>query len=202
MNRFLRFVSFSLVVALLITTINTTILSSKVAAATVTTTDNGDYTQEDVEELAGVLEILFEKGIIYDENGAEIGYDKEIIKEELSGTEYSSWIDEIEEEGLLFNSDNENYFTHNELKNNNNSPKLMAAGKSKRDAYLDKCITAKLSESFGPVAITAIVHSIRKKSFIKAAKQLLKMGIKSGGIAISLGWMLSSCIRSADKKGL
>lgn len=199
-NGFLRFVSFSLVVALLLTTINTTILSSKVEAVV---NDNYDYTEEDVEELAGVLEVIFEKGIIYDENGSEIGYDKEIINEELSGTEYSDLIDDFEEKGLFLNSDNKNYFSYDELENFGDVlPMVQASGKSKRDAYIDNCLVGKLSDSFGVGAITTVVEAIRQKSFIKAAKELLKVGVKGGGIVITLGWMLTSCIASADKKGL
>lgn len=198
MNRFLRFVSFSLVVALLLTTINTTILSGKAAAATVTN-DNEDYTEEDVEELAGLLEILFEKGIIYDENGTRKGYDREIFKKELAGTEYSSLIDDFEDENLLLDLDNENNFTYEEL-NFSNLPKLRAAGKTPREAYVDQCIVDELNNAFGLAAAKGLVDAIKEKSFKKAAKLLLKAGVKGVGVPVTLGYILTTCLIKGDKK--
>lgn len=196
LNSFLKFVSFSLVFTLLLTSINVSVSSGKVAAAT---NKNGNYTEDDVDELANVLEVFFEKGVIYDEDGTPKGYDRDILKKELSESEYSSLIDYLEDENVLFDSDNESNFTYEEL-DFSDLPKLRAAGKTPKEAYVDNCIVDELNNAFGLAAVTGVVQAIKEKSFKKAAKKLLKSGVKGVGVPVTLGWILSTCLVKADKK--
>ncbi|WP_368653754.1 hypothetical protein AB4Y30_01450 [Ornithinibacillus sp. 4-3] len=190
MNGFLKFISISLIFTLLLTSINVSVLSGKVVAAEENKSDN--YTEEDVEELAHVLEILFDKGIIYDENGVQKGFDRELVKKELSDTEYSDLISDLEDENLLYDS--------NEELISNNVPIFSIASKTPREAYLDKCITNELSNAFGLAAAKTIIDAIKNKSFKKAAKALLKAGIKGVGVPVTLGYILTSCLIKTDKK--
>src|SRR5690625_55524 len=56
-----------------------------------------------VEDLAKVLEVLFDKSIVYDNDGNPIGFEKELS----ILPEYRYIIDELEEEGLLIDEVNQ-----------------------------------------------------------------------------------------------
>lgn len=187
-----KVISLGLIFSLLLTTFSFS--SSKASAES-----DQAYTEEDVEELANLLEVLFEEGIVYDYSGSPIGFNKEVLDEKVLTTEYSYLINEFEEEGLIIDtSAQEKRFSETLVINE------IELARSKRDKFLDQCVAKKLNDSYGIAAATGIVKAIRGKQYTKAAKKILALGVKGTipGIIGTLGWILGSCIYEADKKGL
>jgi|SRR5699024_1757430 len=152
LNFLSKFVLLSMIFTLLLMSVELSLSSGKVAAAEVNKGNN--YTEDDVEELATVLEVFFDKGIIYDENGIEKSYDRELLNKELSDTKYSDIISEFEDEGLLYDSDAEGNFTYEKL-DLSNLPTLWAA-QTPREKYVDQCIVSELNDAFGLGAVTVL----------------------------------------------
>lgn len=186
-----KVISLSLIFSLLLTSLSI----SKASAESI----NLDYSEEDVEELANLLEVLFEESMVYDNNGSPIGFDKEVLNEKVLTTEYSSLIDDFEEQGLIIDSSDE--ITESVM---SNEFEVMAKSRSKRDLFLDKCIAGKLNDSYGVAAVSVIITAIHQKQWKIAANRLIRMGVKAAPpvIIANLGWILGSCIYAADKKGL
>lgn len=192
MKSIVKIISLSLVFSLILTTFSWSQTSAE---------SNLTYTEEDVEELANVLEVLFDTGVVYDYDGNIIGFDEEIIEREILDTQYSFLVDDIKELGLIVDNPPNN---KTELTENYTNYNQVVPFKTKRDAFIDQCILNKLNDSYGIAAATAIITAIKNKQWTNAAKRLIKLGIKSAPTVIiaNLGWILGSCIYAADKKGL
>lgn len=192
MKSIVKIISLSLVFSLILTTFSWSQTSAE---------SNLTYTEEDVEELANVLEVLFDTGVVYDYDGNIIGFDEEIIEREILDTQYSFLVDDIKELGLIVDNPPNN---KTELTENYTNYNQVVPFKTKRDAFIDQCILDKLNDSYGIAAATAIITAIKNKQWTNAAKRLIKLGIKSAPTVIiaNLGWILGSCIYAADKKGL
>lgn len=92
MQKMTKFISLSLIVALLLTPFS----SCKTSAES-----NVDYTDEDVEELANVLEAIFEECVVYSDDGNFFGLDQDVLNDKVLNTEYAEIIDEFEEQDLI-----------------------------------------------------------------------------------------------------
>ena len=200
MQKMTKFISLSLIVALLLTPFS----SCKTSAES-----NVDYTDEDVEELANVLEAIFEESVVYSDDGNFFGLDQDVLNDKVLNTEYAEIIDEFEEQDLIVDKSltvipnnrekliidknfDEDVFTINVKRKEN--PKWTAAR--------DKCFYAKMKDAYGPAAFTAIYTYLKNKDWTNAAKRLLKLGVKGSvpGLAATLMWSIASCGDVASKK--
>lgn len=191
MNLLSRVVSLSLVFSLVVT--------FSLGQTQVSAESDLTYTQDDVEELANVLELLFDKGQILDHNGDWIGFDEDILEQELLDTDYSFLVDDLKEQGMIIDD-----AINSEIESNIKSTNYSPMAKSPRDAFLDRCVLQKLNDSYGVAATTAIVNAIKNKQWTKAATRLIRLGVRAAPpvIIANLGWIITSCLHEANKRGL
>ena len=66
----------------------------------------------------------------------------------------------------------------------------------------NKCVGRELKKSFGPIAVTTLYEALRNKQYTKAAKKLIKLGVKGSlpGFVISLAFISNGCNAEATKK--
>ncbi|MGX4667806.1 hypothetical protein JNUCC74_01055 [Cerasibacillus sp. JNUCC 74] len=153
------------------------------------------YDEKEVEELANVLEILFDKSIVYGIDGGPVGYSRGILEKELSKfPEYIYLIDELEKEGVLIDD--------NRLNQSSIQIRSLRRENPKWVNYSERCIRKGLSNAFGPAAITGVWEAIRDGNFKKGAKKLLKLGVKGSipGIMATAMWEVNKCNSKANKK--
>lgn len=189
MKKMSKIISLSLVFTLLLTSIN---LSKTSAEA------NLDYTEEDVEELANVLEAIFEESIVYNDDDF-VGFKQDVLNNEVLNTEYAEIIDELEEQDLIINNNDKL------LIDNNYDIGISAIGKKENPKWTkarDNCFYEKMKDSYGPAALNTIWLYIKNKDWTNAAKKLLKLGVKGNvaGIVTNMMWSIASCGDVASKK--
>src|SRR5690606_27719784 len=91
---FFRTISITLVVSFILTSLNVQHIKAQKV-------DN-NYNEKEVQELAAVLELIYDKSAIYDAESEIIGFNKKILENGLKDLpEYNYLIDEFEEGNLL-----------------------------------------------------------------------------------------------------
>lgn len=182
---FFRTISITLVVSFILTSLNVQHIKAQKV-------DN-NYNEKEVQELAAVLELIYDKSAIYDGESEIIGFNKKILENGLKDLpEYNYLIDEFEEGNLLIQTNqSSSEFSTFAYKRN---PKWQQAN--------NKCISRELKSAFGPAAATAIINAVKNKAWKKAAKKLLKLGIKSSlpGLMGTLGYISVKCGEEANMK--
>jgi hypothetical protein len=179
---FLSFVVF----ALLITSFSIPVNASEA---------NAVYDEKEVERLANVLEILFDKSMVYDINGEPVGYSKGILEKELSKfPEYLYLIGDLEKEGVILDD--------NRLNQSSIQIRSLRRENPKWVNYSERCFRKGLNNAYGPAAITGVWEAIKKGNFKKGAKKLLKLGVKGSlpGIMATVIWEYNKCNTKANKK--
>ncbi|MGM0943134.1 MAG: hypothetical protein ACQEWU_19570, partial [Bacillota bacterium] len=149
------------------------------------------YDEKEVENLAKVLEILFDKSIVYDNNGTPIGFNKNIVETELSKMpDYNYIIDELEKERLLI----EDKISLSPMRLLKVNPKWAAAKEA--------CFRKEIKKQYGGAALTSAVDMILNGKWKDGAKKLLKLGVRGSipGIFVTIGLTNGKCGEKASKK--
>ncbi|WP_342558174.1 hypothetical protein [Metasolibacillus sp. FSL K6-0083] len=163
----------------------------------ISTTDE-QISENDVELLAKMLELIYESGQITEGNNI-IGFNRELFEVELQGLEgYEEIITEFEKNELFV-----------EMISPTMSTYVAACGwylMKDKPEYLaaeNECIMEGLQANYGPVTVLAtIANLIADKEFKLAAKKILALGIKSNiaGIVVVLASILGECGKEMEKK--
>lgn len=195
-----KLVSLSLIFFLILTSVGTPLFNNKVSAES-----NEEYTEKDVEELAGFLEILFgedgEKYLEYNDYGDFIGIKQEVLEEKgLSNQQHKKLINELEKQNLI-TSNKVELSSDNNISLASKNP----VGKKYNPKWVkvrDDCLVNELKTAYGPAAFTAIYKYIKEEAWTKAAKKLLKLGIKGivPGLISDFLWTVGLCADQANKK--
>lgn len=185
MNRISKNAIIGIIAMLVISAMNLSMLNSKVSAGS----EEVYFTDADVEELAEVLELLFDQSTIT-EDGVIVNYNEDLLHNKL-GLEYPGIARFVENSNP---GDITTMYIPYEPIGKKQNPKWTAES--------NKCVLNKLNDSYGPAAATAILDAIMNKNWTKGAKKLLQLGIKGTipGIAANLLWIAASCGDQASKK--
>ncbi|MBK3496668.1 hypothetical protein JFL43_17735 [Viridibacillus sp. YIM B01967] len=160
---------------------------------------------EEVALLAISLNLIFEKGIVTDEKGYTLGYDKEIFENELKDHEGYEEIIQQMEDADVFVDKNE----LNSTKVPKIAPRAVGCGwylMKDKPEYLsasNKCISEGLKAAYGPVTVVStIANAIFDKEFTFAAKKLLALGVRSNlaGVVATMVMIQMDCAKKMDKK--
>lgn len=131
--------------------------------------------EKEIKEIAEQLEFIFEKAAIKDTNGKLIGLDIKMIEEKYGP---SPELDQLKQE----------------MEIGSNPPISMYS------RAVDDCLERKIKDGFGDLigisAITTIITYITDGEYEKAAKKLIKIGIRGNAIAIAgtLYYYFGTCL--------
>lgn len=184
---------------------------------------------EEINAMAEILETTFDDAILYDENGELIGYDDELLADELGDNPlYEEFIQSIEGEGVLAS---ENILL-SPPRVPNTSP-LIPTNPSSGGSFIPRptqpgiqpmvancawygmkdsvafqraetaCYKAELRSAYGPIAITAtIANLISDKNFKLAAWHLTKLVARSNvaGLVATLVIIQYKCMKKMNKQ--
>lgn len=179
-------------VLMMVFTLFLTIFSS---AANAQVVNAKSVDEKKAEELAEMLEFLFEEAAIKDKQGNIV--DLDINKIEKKFGKKKKIIQDIKEQKDAFINKNYNVMKKCSSPNTeNDSDSIVTIANAK----VDNCITKKLKEEYGSIITGAIVSQIISYlwngEYLKAAKKILKTGIKGSapGIAASISIIFFTCL--------
>lgn len=156
-------------------------------------------------DIAEALEFILEGAILYDANGKVLGYNKDILEEELKDNSlYEEIILGLEAQNLLVSESQVQKEKSNIIR-----PMVVACGwhlKNETAAYANaknKCVVDGLKSNYTLTAIGAgITNAIYNKEYLKAAGELIKSGLKANiaGVVVVLGTIQITCINKMEKQ--
>ncbi len=163
---------------------------------------------ENPEELALVeksLELIFEKGVVTNERGYFLGYDREVFENGLKEYDnYEEYIQQIEDADLFVNTNQVDISENPKI-----GTRAVACGwHLMRPTYeftaaQNDCILKGIKSNYGPIAIgSTIANLIADKDFKLAAGHILKLGFNSNiwGVITTLTVVQAQCAEEMDKK--
>ncbi|PIJ97361.1 hypothetical protein [Lysinibacillus sphaericus] len=163
---------------------------------------------ENLEEIALMedsLELIYEKGVVTNEKGYFLGYDREVFETVLSKyDDYEEFIQRIEDEGLFVTT---NQFDISEKPQI--GTRAAACGwhlmrpKAEFTAAQNQCIYNGLTANYGYISLAStIANLIADKEFKLAAEKIVKLGLKSNiwGVITTLTIIQVECAAEMDKK--
>ncbi|KAB2335099.1 hypothetical protein [Bacillus mesophilum] len=140
--------------------------------------------EEDVEELANVLKVVYEEAVIKDEYGNTVGIDVEKLREEFGDIEeFAGLEDEIIASCQTKDSNIIQPMHHTEYHDN-----------------MNKCVNEGIVDNFGPLvtgaALAGIVDAILDKQYTTAAKKIISAGFRGSvvGTGVTLATMFIGCM--------
>ncbi|MEX3625034.1 hypothetical protein [Viridibacillus arvi] len=161
-----------------------------------------EIVSEDIELLETALNLIFDKGIVTDEKGYTLGFDRNIFEKELKNYEsYEDIIKQMEDMGAFAET--------NSNKIPEIAPRAVGCGwylMKDKPEYLsasNKCLSDGLKAAYGPITvISTIVNAIFDKEFTFAAKKLLQLGVRANlaGVVATLIMIQMDCAEKMDKK--
>jgi|GEM_PF-1748667 len=151
------------------------------------------------------LELIYEKGIITDNDGYFLGYDKEIFVKNLKKYDgYEEIIQAFENKNLFVDIKQADVSIHYKIET-----RAVACGwhllrpTAEYRAAHNSCLSKGLKEHFRLVSsLSTLANLIFDKKFKLAASHILKLGIRSNiaGAVVTIGFIQSKCAEEMDKK--
>ncbi|MDD1501736.1 hypothetical protein ACIQ7N_23125 [Lysinibacillus sp. NPDC095746] len=172
-----------------------------------TESTNAKENDEYLEELALIedsLELIFDKGVVTNEKGYFLGYDRAVFENSLKKYDnYEEYIQFLEDEGLFVKINQIAISEKPEI-----GTRAVACGwhlmrpKAEYTAAQNKCIEKGLKDNYGfTTAISTIANLIADKEFKLAAEKIIKLGVKSNiwGVITTLSIINMNCGKEMDK---
>ncbi|HHT9657198.1 hypothetical protein [Staphylococcus caprae] len=159
--------------------------------------NQGSQQEEKVDRVANVLKVYneHEDAIVYDDTNQTAKVKASVLQQEMPTKEYNEVITDLDKEGMVAN-ETTNY--HRGL--GEGIPDNRTKNQKKRKSYIDDCAGNELSKTYGKKAANAVKKIVLSKDYKKAAKKLVKRGVKSGNIVYTLGKILYKCTSKGAKK--
>ncbi|EJA1884357.1 hypothetical protein MWQ84_002376 [Staphylococcus pseudintermedius] len=153
--------------------------------------------ESEVEKNERILRVAFEEAAVYNPQKEELEFDEYALKEGLTPEEYNDLAPKLKRKGVLLSGSNSNIINYDVRPDWDK-----VFGKEKRTEFINKCTADELSATYGEKAAKAIAKLIVAKNYKKAAKELVKRGLKASNLVYNGGRIVGVCIYRANKKGL
>jgi hypothetical protein len=152
-----------------------------------------DYEEELVDEIAAQLEFIFEEAVVWDENRNIIDIDVDKIEQQFGS---SRELREIKRELNKMKRQNNKNNIRLESFNDPYTIGIMSHGNDALDRCIERRIINGFSEIFYLTGMTTLVHYLQGGKYILAAKEVVKLGVKSNvvGVSLTLSWYYISCM--------
>ncbi|MGE7841410.1 hypothetical protein ACQKNX_11500 [Lysinibacillus sp. NPDC093712] len=167
--------------------------------------DESENLEEEIALMEDSLELIYETGVVTNEKGYFLGYNREVFENVLSKyDDYEGFMQQIEDEGLFVTTNQIDISEKPQI-----GTRAAACGwhlmrpTAEFTAAQNKCITNGITSSYGYIAIAStIANLIGDKEFKLAAEKIIKLGFNSNiwGVITTLTLIQVECAAEMDKK--